>query len=210
MPREPALRFFGVRARVDRIRCRDRRSSGPAGRLRAEAGRPGRFLVTSGSAPATSSALRFALLEHLHRMLDAAGSAGEDDGGVGRGRRPRRLAQRHREQDEAERVEKDQRAKARAIISTLCNAASTAMRATQVARRTAANGSKASRTRSRSRAAGRLQVLPRAPAFRRRSASKARAPRRPLRPRLPDQRVERDLALEQHARPDRRSRRCRA
>ena len=106
VPVEPARRLLGIGAGVDRFAAEIDAATEQSAARRPAGGRC-RALVTDGSAPATSRRFALPALKHLDAMLDPPAAAGQDDHGVGRaalGRR--RLAEREREQDEAERIER--------------------------------------------------------------------------------------------------------
>ena len=93
------------------------------------------------------------------RMLDAAAAAGEHDRGVGlAGIGRRRLAQREREQDEADRVEQQQERGEAGNHRVWRNAASTAVRATHVASTVSAIGRSSRTTKSSPEQESRLPV----------------------------------------------------
>ena len=79
---EPARRFLGVGARVDGFAAEidaavEQLALPPSRRTRS-------FLVTDGSAPATSRRLALPCSSTSIAMFDPAASAGEDDDGFGR------------------------------------------------------------------------------------------------------------------------------
>src|SRR5215208_5050584 len=147
MVHDPAAGFLGIGAGVDRFAAEiDTALDQPA--AAADAAHNVAFRHRRVSTR-DEKAFRLMVAQHFHRMLDAAGATRQHDRGI-RWRRARRrgLPQREGKKDEPQRVEQDQERTDTSDHRARRNAASTAVRATQVARAVNAKGRRMRTSRS--------------------------------------------------------------